>query len=50
MDPKISEAGAEINLVPETRAAKKSLNVSTEAGAPLSPDACDALYRQPGSQ
>lgn len=50
IDPNVQETGNTINLVPETRAAKKTLNVKTKDGAPLDACACDALYRQPGSQ
>ncbi|CAK9014703.1 unnamed protein product [Durusdinium trenchii] len=50
VDSKIQDVGNQINLIPETRAAKKSLNVATTDGKPLATGACDALYRQPGSQ
>jgi len=50
VDAKIQETGNEINLIPQTRAAKKALNIATPDGAPLTASDCDALYRQPGSQ
>jgi len=50
IDPAAETTGSQINLIPETRASKSTLNVATADGAALEAELVDALYRSPGSQ